>query len=57
MSDRPLIAHHITLNIEVDAYDEEDAMEIATDLQKLLLNRTKCPYKLTVVEIDDVEEA
>jgi hypothetical protein len=46
---------HITLNLEVEAKDETEAIEIASDAEKLLLSKA-FQWKLNNVESDDIEE-
>jgi len=48
---------HITLNVEVEARDLEEARAIALDLQGHLATNSVHPYKLKNVEADDVEES
>lgn len=48
-----------TLNIEVDAHDEEEALVIANALKRIITSSSSLspnPYKLNGVEIDDLEE-
>jgi len=47
---------HITLNVEVEARDLEEARAIALDLQGHLAANSAHPYKLKNVEADDIEE-
>lgn len=47
---------HITLNVEVNARDQEQALEIAGELVAALMTDSVHPYKVAV-EVDSVEEA
>lgn len=46
--------YHVTLNVGVLACDQDEAMEIADELKKVL--QAHSPYKLRYVESDDIEE-
>jgi hypothetical protein len=45
----------ITLNVQVDAHDSEEAVEIGHHLSAVL--KTHSNYKLTGVELTEIEEA
>lgn len=46
--------YSITLHVGVQAHDQEEAIDIAYELEKVLKNHS--PYTLDVIEADEIEE-